>query len=178
MPTPPSKEDFQARATSEGKTYQGIAALVLERSGFHIERHNQRIARLGLTVNFVASDESGNRWHFDVSGAFTTTRAGLRRTDTVWKTLGRANVLRRRRPNVRPAPLVLLTSHLPEPRSGGDIALHAAGPDAFFDAIEMLSDSGTPSRLRAYGTGHHYDRPLPGFWSVEELNESYGLQDT
>ena len=175
VPTPPSKEDFQARATWEGETYQGIAALVLERSGFHIERHNQRIARLGLTVNFVASDESGNTWYFDVSGAFTTTRAGLRRTDTVWKALGRANVLRRCRPDV---PLVLLTSHLPEPRSGGDIALHAAGPDAFFDAIEMLSDSGTPSRLRAYGTGHHYDRPFPGFWSVEELNESYGLQDT
>ena len=105
MPTPPSTEDFQARATSEGKTYQGIAALVLERSGFHIERHNQRIASLGLTVNFVASDESGNMWHFDVSGAFTTTRAGLRRTDTVWKTLGRANVLRRWRPtNVPPHP--------------------------------------------------------------------------
>ena len=175
VPFPDSKEDFQARATSEGKTYQGIAALVLERSGFRIERKNQRIGRLGLTVNFVASDESGNMWYFDVSGAFTTTRAGLRRTDTVWKTLGRANVLRRWREDV---PLVLLTSHLPEPRSGGNIALHAAGPEAFFDAMEMLADGGTPSRLVAYGTGRHYDRPLPGFWSEDELNEFYRLQES
>ena len=175
VPPPPSKQDFQARATKEGKTYQGIAGLVLERCGFRIDRRNQRIGRLGLTVNFVASDDSENMWYFDVSGAFTTTRAGLRRTDTVWKALGRANVLRRRRPDV---PLVLLTSHLPELRSGGDTALHAAGPDAFFDAIEMLSDSGIPSRLRAYGTGQHYDQPLPGFWSPEELDAYGGLQAT
>ena len=163
---PPPLEDFQARATSEGKTYQGIAALVLERCGFQIEKENHRIGRLGLTVNFVATDASGYTWHFDVSGAFTTTRAGLRRTDTVWKALGRASVLGRWREDV---PIVFLTSHLPEPRTGGDIALRAAGPNAFFDAIEMLSDDGTPTRLAAYGTGEHHDRPLPGFWSVEDL---------
>lgn len=171
MRRPPPVDDFQARAAIEGKTYQGIAKQVLKRCGFQIERENQRMGRLGLTINFVGTDKTGGMWYFDVSGAFTTTRAGLRRTDTVWKTLGRASVLRRWRDDV---PLVLLTSHLPEPSSGGDVALHAAGPRAFFDAIEMLAEDGKPERLKAYASGSPYDRPLPGFWSAEELDDVFG----
>ena len=55
-----------------------------------------------------------------MSGAFTSTRGGLLRTDTVWKTLGRAHVLRGEACN---GPLVFLTSHLPRKGSEGDIAL-------------------------------------------------------
>ena len=48
----------------------------------------------GVTINFIAKDADDVEWYFDVSGAFTSTRGGLLRTDTVWKTLGRAHVLR------------------------------------------------------------------------------------
>ncbi len=159
-------EDFQARASQEGKTYQGIAERVLNECGFTIVKKDDRRAKVGVTINFVATDAKGQEWFFDVSGAFTTTRGGLRRTDTVWKTLGRASVLRR---HYEDTPVVLLTSHLPRDGSGGDQALRSVGPSGFFDAVEMLTDDGRPSRLVAYATGEHYERPLPGFWSEQDL---------
>jgi len=63
---------------------------------------------------------------------------------------------------------VLLTSHLPRHPSEGDTALRAAGPDTFFDAIEMLSPEGV-QRLARYAQGGFTDSPLPGFWTVDDL---------
>jgi site-specific DNA-methyltransferase (adenine-specific) len=162
-------EDFQARASKEGKAAQAIAELVLERAGFTIVERNRRIRTLGLIVNFVAKDASDDEseWYFDVSGAFTTTRGGLLRTDTVWKSLGRASVLARN----EQGPLVLLTSDLPKPKSEGDQALHAAGPTAFFDAIEMLSTDGQ-ERLAKYARTGHRHGPIPGFWTPAELERA------
>ena len=69
-------------------------------------------------------------------------------------------------------PVVFLTSHLPRRGSEGDLALRAAGPEAFFDAIEMLSDAGR-ARLEEYAKGGHGDRqPLVGFWTSEEIAPS------
>ena len=157
-------DDFQARATREGKAAQDIAERVLEDAGFTIVGRNARMRGLGLAVNFVASDADEMPWYFDVSGAFTTTRGGLVKTDTVWKCLGRAHVLA----NKRKAPVVFLTSHLPRRGSEGDVALRAAGMSAFFDAMEMLSDEGR-SRLETYAEGGHHDVPVAGFWTEEDV---------
>lgn len=162
-----SDEDFQARATKEGKAAQALATMVLEDAGFSIVHRNNKPPGLGLTINIVARDAAGKDWYFDVSGAFTTTRGGLRRTDTLWKCLGRANVLA----SNKMAPVVLLTSHLPRRRSSGDLALRAVGPAGFFDAIEMLSDEGR-ERLVAYATGHQHQLPLPGFWTEAEIEDA------
>jgi DNA modification methylase len=161
---PDESEHFQARASREGKAAQAIAEGVLEDAGFTIIGRNARLRGLGLTVNFVANDVDGIPWYFDVSGAFTTTRGGLLRTDTVWKSLGRAHVLA----NENKRPVVFLTSHLPKRTSEGDTALRAAGPTAFFDAIEMLSTSGR-DRLEHYAHGGHHEEPLPGFWTAQEI---------
>lgn len=158
------EEDFQSRASREGKAAQEVARQVLEHAGFSVDQRNSKIPRTGVSMNFIASDQAGATWYFDVSGAFTTTRGGLLRTDTVWKTLGRANVLTRKLRNPR---LIFLTSHLPKPGSEGDVALRAAGPDAFFDAIEMLSPEGI-ERLTAYSSGKQA-KPLAGFWRQKDL---------
>jgi DNA modification methylase len=160
-----SDDDFQARATSEGKAAQAIAERVLVDAGFAIIGSNVRERGLGLTVNFIAADADGVPWYFDVSGAFTTTRGGLLRTDTMWKCLGRAHVLA----NKRKAPVVFLTSHLPRRGSEGDVALRAAGMEAFFDAVEMLSGEGR-SRLEAYAQGGRHEVPMPGFWTEEDVD--------
>jgi len=157
-------DDFQARATREGKAAQAIAEQVLEDAGFTIVGRNARLRGLGLTVNLLAVDGDQVPWFFDISGAFTTTKGGLVRTDTVWKSLGRAHVLA----NKGKAPVVLLTSHLPRGGSEGDVALRAAGMDAFFDAIEMLSDEGR-SRLRTYAEGGRHEVPLAGFWTEADV---------
>jgi site-specific DNA-methyltransferase (adenine-specific) len=162
----PHEEDFQSRATREGKAAQKLAEEVLVDAGFVIQNRNHRIPKTGVTVNFVAEDADGETWLFDVSGAFTSHRGGLLRTDTVWKSLGRAHAIRGRLP--REMPVVFLTTHLPRRPSEGDTALRAAGPDAFFDAIEMLSDEGR-SRLEEYSRGGCTTEPLLGFWTSADL---------
>jgi DNA modification methylase len=163
--------DFQSRATKEGKAAQKLAEQVLRDSGFSIAESNRRVRKTGVTVNFVATDGDGATWFFDVSGAFTSHRGGLLRTDTVWKSLGRAYALRNALGSMNEGrvPLVFLTSHLPRRPSEGDTALRAAGPDAFFDAIEMLSGDGR-ERLERYAKGGFTNNPQPGFWTAQDLS--------
>ena len=162
---PDPSESFQARATREGKAAQEIARTALEEAGFTVVRKNYRPRGMGVQFNFLATDKTDRPWYVDVSGAFTTTRGGLLRTDTVWKALGRALVLGENEPGAR---FLLLTSHLPKPGGEGDKALRAAGPGSFWDAIAMLSVAGR-ERLAAYAAGTH-TRPLPGFWTEQDID--------
>jgi site-specific DNA-methyltransferase (adenine-specific) len=159
------EEEFHSRAKKEGKAAQRLAEQLLVEAGFKIEERNRRVRKTGVTVNFVATDADGATWFFDVTGAFTSHRGGLLRTDTVWKSLGRAYALKGARGEV---PLVFLTSHLPKRPSEGDTALRAAGPDAFFDAIEMLSPDSL-ERLERYATEGFTDNPQSGFWTTQDL---------
>ncbi|HEX9530195.1 MAG TPA: site-specific DNA-methyltransferase [Acidimicrobiales bacterium] len=163
-PSQEGPDDVQTRARREGKAAKEIAERVLTRAGFRIVATASRVRGLGLTVDVTALDGHDDPWYFDVTGAFTTTRAGLVRTDTLWRSLGRAHVLAGR--GYRP--LVLLTSQLPKSRSQGDRVLRAAGPAPFFDAMEMLSAS-DQDRLAAYAGGGRSLRPLEGFWTGKEL---------
>jgi DNA modification methylase len=143
-------DSFQARATKEGKAAQALAEELLTNTGFKIVAKNKRLPGSGITINFIATDADDVEWFFDVSGAFTSTRGGLLRTDTVWKTLGRAHVLRGEALQGR---LVFLTSHLPRKGSEGYIALRkVAEQGGFFDAIEMRTAEGY-ERLRKYAAG-------------------------
>lgn len=164
-PTETAGEDFQSRATRDGQAAHKLAREVLEDAGFRISAIDQRIPKTGVSVNFVALDDDEAVWFFDVSGAFTSHRGGLLRTDAVWRSLGRANALKGR---VGDVPLVFLTTNLPRRPSEGDTALRAAGPAAFFDAIEMLSDAGR-ERLARYAQGGFVRDPQPGFWTATDL---------
>ena len=146
-----------ARAADIGKTIQAIARHVLEDSGFEVVAENKKIPRTGLAVDLVATDGHGRTWWFDVCGGFTTPKGGLWRTEEVWRTLGRAGVMRAHNDRV-----VLLTSHLPKRGSEADLALRAAGASAFFDAVEVLSEDGR-ARLATYAAVADA-QPLPGFW--------------
>ncbi len=157
-------EHFQARATSEGKKAQDLARKVLEEAGFRVIKEPYKIPKVGVQFNFRVIDADEDREYLvDVSGAFTTVRPGLMRTDTLWKTLGRAHVLKAQDSAAR---LLVLTSNLPRPSSPGDRALRAVGPWSVFDAIEMFDPRGQ-ERLRRYAEGA--DEALPGFWSLDDL---------
>ena len=155
-------DGFQRRAGEEGRQVQAMAKNVLQGCGFKDLRTNERRAELGVTINFIGHDDTGKDWYFDVSGAFTSKRAGLIRTDTMWKTLGRANVLHQAGIDR----LVLLTTNLPKADSAGHCALTAAA-QTFFDAIEMLTSEGK-ARLSLYAHGAR-DRPLPGLRAPSQL---------
>ncbi len=151
-PTPEPDEDsvdFQARASREGKAAQALAEELLKETGFTIVAKNQRVRGTGVTINFIATDADDVEWYFDVSGAFTSTRGGLLRTDTVWKSLGRAHVLAQ---NVK-GPIVFLTSHAPAPGSEGDVALKKS-EDVVRAVIEMRTTEGY-EQLRKFAAGGH-----------------------
>lgn len=171
--------DYLARATRLGKAAKVIAEQVLVDAGFTIVGRKVRLRGLGVQVDFHLLDRGGGRWYVDVSGAaFGNPRGGLRRTDTLFKALGRAHVIRSS-PEHDDARIVLLSSHCPEPRSEGDRALRAVGPDAVFDVVPMLSAAGQ-GRLVAYAAGGfarsgQHEAPaasLPGFWTKPEVRGS------
>lgn len=152
VPRPaPEDEPYQSRAVREGQRAKEIALAVLKDCGFTDIDEDVRF-RGGAEINFVARDRRGRRWLFDVSGAFTSTRAGLRRTDTVWKALGKASVLKES--GVSGYKLLLLTTDLPPNNSTGGRALRAAQNHTFHDAIAMLSPDGQV-RLRSYALGEN-----------------------
>jgi hypothetical protein len=157
--------DFQARGVSEGRKAQEIAASVLQGAGFVVVASNMVHRPTGATVNLVAKDGAGDEWFFDVSGSFSSERAGLLRTDTVWKCLGRASVLSASGIER----LVLLTTNLPERGTVGAKALTMASA-TFFDAVEMLSADGK-FRLRRYAEGSR-SQPLPGIRPADALYPS------
>ncbi len=163
--TPEERADhFQRRASREGKKAQDLARQVLEQAGFEVIDEAYKLPKSGVHFNFRVVDGKGDReFLVDVSGAFTTARPGLLRTDTLWKTLGRAHVLKSLDEEAR---LLIVTSNLPRPGSDGDKALHAVGPGNVWDAVEMFDSEGV-GRLEQYAQGHA--EQLPGFWTAEEL---------
>lgn len=145
---------FQARAVEQGRRAKQIAYELLEKTGFNIATENYRL-RNGVEVNFLAEDQKGNSWMFDVTGAFSSSRPGLRRTDTLWKALGKAAVIRA----IRRTPLILLTTDLPEPGSAGYLALQSTREVLYHDAIEMFSPEGQ-KRLKHYARGRNRTKPI------------------
>ena len=147
-------------AVHDGKAASKLAEQVLGDAGFTVTGRAHRVRKTGVSVSLVAADAQGAPWYIDVAGAFTTHRGGLQRTETVWRTLGRATAIRAARGDI---PLLVLTSHLPKRASEGDTALRAAGSDVVFDAVGMLAADDL-ARLARYATGGHRAHPLPGFW--------------
>jgi len=143
-------EDFQVRAVREGRAARDLGREALEKCGF-TQIEEKRTLPEGVEINFIAFDAQGGRWHFDVSGGFTSSRPGLKRTDTLWKALGKAGVLHEA---YREVPLVLLTTDAPTAGSAGDAALATLlGPKKPIRDIIVLSSAEDLDRLRKHSRG-------------------------
>ena len=138
-------DDPQARAVREGRKAAELAEIVLDRCGFKFVRKNVKLSS-GAEIDIEAVAPDGSIWHFDVTGAFTSERGGLRRTDTVWKSLGKAAV-RRGDPRSDHPRFVLLTTSLPGQGVGRKALRSAQEAGLILDAVEMLSEAGQ-QRLR------------------------------
>jgi DNA modification methylase len=133
-----------------------LARELLERSGFVDVVSDPRVEH-GVDIAYAAKDGKGRLWYFDVAGAVTTTRTGLRRAETLWKVLGKAAVLHAARPE---NPFVVLTTDLPVAGSTGHRALatlrREEGDDgAVFDVVVLRSpeDAARLSGYAARGPG-------------------------
>jgi DNA modification methylase len=140
--------DFPARPVREGIQAKDFARMLLESCDFVDIRSDVKFSRLGIDLSFLAFDQTGHEWAFDVSGAFSSSQPGLRRADTLWKVLGKAAVLQQGRAEL---PLVLLTTDTPTRGSAGAAALaqlrQPGGP--VFDLVELL-EAKDHERLRKY----------------------------
>lgn len=144
--------DVQTRAVRDGRKAKDLARIVLEDAGFvDIEKDVKLPA--GVEVNFRARDRRGDLWYFDVSGAFSSSRPGLKRTDTLWKALGKASVLAAGEAPVR---LVLLTTDRPAKGSPGAKALSAVvgtGPGKTVREVVELLDEDDLKKLQELAEG-------------------------
>ena len=141
---------------------------IRDRCGFTVLQKDVKVPRAGVQYNFKVEDATGDQWWIDVSGAFTTVRPGQLRIDTIWKTLGRASVLKAHDAEAR---ILVLTSHLPRPGSEGDKALRAVGPYGVFDAIPMFDEQAV-ERLVQYANGG-VTEPIAGFWKAKEITSGW-----
>jgi DNA modification methylase len=148
-------------ALGAGRVAEGLLA----RSGFTVVGTDRRIPKTGVTLDYECQDVSGRKWYFHVIGAHTAFRAGMTNIPAVWDTLGRLNAIRSQTAGT---PVVLLTAKLPDRKSESHMALHAAGPSAYFDVIDMFAVA-DKDRLRAYCMGSGEVQAQPGWWSPDEI---------
>ena len=131
--------DISGILGENGDKARDLARSVLVSEGFRVIKERVRLP-CGVDVDFEAVDQNGEPWLFDMAGALSITqRPGLRRSETLWKALGKAAVLHA---DGQSPPLVLLTTDLPAPNSSGHRALNAVtGPDKpVYDVIGMLAE--------------------------------------
>jgi site-specific DNA-methyltransferase (adenine-specific) len=138
---PDGDESFHARAVRDGLAAKELCRTLLKEAGFAEPETGVKVH--GVEVTFSVRDVSGRRLLVDCSGAFTSSRPGLQRTDTLWKALGKASVLsslaERDEDGDAEVDLVLVSTDLPTPRSTGGRALSAVLEDATNLLVEVLS---------------------------------------
>jgi site-specific DNA-methyltransferase (adenine-specific) len=149
----PDGEDFQSRAVREGRASKEVARAALDQVGFTDIQEDVKVGG-GVEVNFKAWDAAGRVWYFDVSGGFTSNRPGLKRTDTLWKAIGKASVLHAMRQPASTERLVLLTTDVPEPGSAGALALkQVCGDDKPIQAVLRMMSAEDLVRLAEMAAG-------------------------
>jgi site-specific DNA-methyltransferase (adenine-specific) len=139
----------------DGLKATDLARLMLVEAGFSRIEPDVSFPPLGVDLTFRARDRAGGVWLFDVCGAFSVSRPGLRRVETLWKALGRAAVIEAGRSSVTGAgPLILLTTDLPPELSPGGKALAMmCGHDRAVHDVVDLRDADAVRRLGAYACG-------------------------
>lgn len=149
-------EDFLCRAVREGLAAKEIASSLIEAAGF-TDVHKDRRQPGGIDVSFTALDSKGRLWFFEVAGGFTTYRAGLKRTDILWKALGKAAVLK----EASSTSLVILTAGLPTSGSPGATALQQVTGynKPVYAVIDMLKPSGLDDLTAICKGGHLRSAP-------------------
>jgi site-specific DNA-methyltransferase (adenine-specific) len=132
----------------DGEGLDKISGAAIAAAGFSDVRTKVK-RRGGLEFAFGATDAKGRPWLFDVVGGFTTSANGLRRTDLLYRTLGRASVVRLHDPATR---VLVLTSSLPKHNSAGDQALNAARGETIVDAL-VPTDGDARAAMKRLATG-------------------------
>lgn len=148
-----------ADAAGDGRTVKSLSLAALDGAGFTEITASTR-AVSGVKVSATARDTTGRAWRFDVVGNVTrgSDRAGLRPTDAVLRTVGKAAAIAAGDPDS--AGLVVLTTALPAKGTPGAAALRSVvGPHRPIALVVDLTDA---DDLRALAHLARTGEPLTG----------------
>lgn len=128
------------------------AEALLRAAGFAVDAKAKRRSG-GVDVSMVATAPSGDEWLVDVVGGFSIAHPGLRRTEVLERTLGRAARLS----DFGAHRLLVLATDLPPRRSAGAKALAAARGRVLTDVLPVDADdpdeaAAVAARLRGYAS--------------------------
>jgi site-specific DNA-methyltransferase (adenine-specific) len=130
-------------AIRAGEKLASIALHLLAAAGFTDNADDARLPS-GLGKGNTARDGQDRTWHVEISGSLTTPRVGLRRNDVMWRTLGRATVLRDALPDAR---LIVATTDLPT-GNGSAARTWAASAAGLVRATVDVLDPAAADQLR------------------------------
>jgi len=131
-------------ALAAGEQTRDLAVALLEEAGF-TEVVAPKRAVAGVDVSLIAETAGGTRWHVEVVGGLTTGATGLRSSEAVWRTIGKATVLATAQPDAR---FLVVTPQLP-PKGPLTRALDTASA---VDAVVDVLAPTTPARLTELAT--------------------------
>jgi modification methylase len=124
------------QAARAGDSAMEIAGALLRDAGF-VDVTERPTLPKELELSFAASDRRGGRWYFELSGVMAAGKSGLRNSENVWKTLGKAAVLKSELGDA--GRLLLLTTDLPSPASSAGTALAAVKGELYVDVLDLRS---------------------------------------
>jgi modification methylase len=139
-------------ALRHGRKVKDVARLALEEAGFEsvVVNDRGRIKPIaGVDIDLTASDRRGNRWHVLLAGSFSASNPGLRRVDTLWRTLGRASALA---PVAEVSRVLVLTTDMPSNGTALRTLLSLVGrePGQTITDVIRLDDADHLTRLATH----------------------------
>jgi len=138
LPARPPKPATFDEGLAAGERLAELAERLLAEAGFTGITDRFTLPH-GLDLALRADDPHGRRWYVELVGALTTPRVGLRRTDLVWRTLGRAALFSQvAAPDER---FLVLTPELPGPRSAAGKAWAAGAAGLVDGTVDVLAPS-------------------------------------
>jgi hypothetical protein len=135
--------DFQAAAGIQGRQFAEQCDTLLSTYGYAIHARVV-LPEVGVEIDRVATAPSGRTIWFEYKGSVQGNRPGLIRTDTLKKAVANGALLRGL---TERQPYVVLTSHVPEERSGAAM-LKTALDLGYFDDVVCIYKPADTQRLR------------------------------
>jgi DNA modification methylase len=143
--------DEQARLARAGRKAKDIATAIVAEAGFVAVETDVKLAG-GLTVDFACTDRAGRTWYLDLTTALSSIRAGLRRTDAVWKAIARAALAARPGDPAGPRWVLLTTEPLAAASPAGRALAQARAQGFVHDALDVYQRASV-ARLAAHARG-------------------------
>lgn len=165
LPPDPASES-QARSSLHGREFDAEALDFVESLGSRVIERNVKVH--GYTIDALIEGDNGVRFLVQAHGTPDRSdyrQAGMRRTDTMLKFGFKALRLAQRG---CPHPLVLLTSHLPNPGTASAFYLSELN-DVLLDAVAIVGDVRGQQRLQHYLTNEEPITPLDAPWRGVQL---------